>query len=118
MASTATAVARGARAIAREAWQHRALALADDRHLSGTPRRIGRNDVGATIYQVPSRSHDGAYVVTYWPAGDITCGCTAGSYGRPCGHVGAVIRAEAQRTVAECGSADEGMRYWLNGGEW
>jgi hypothetical protein len=114
-----TAVARGARAVARDAWQQRALALADGRHLFGTPRQVGTNAHGAAIWQVPSRSSDGTYyIVKVWPVGDVGCSCTAGSYARPCAHAGAVIKAEAQREAVQAATQDEGMRYWLNGGEW
>ena len=99
------------------AWQTKALQLAEERHTIGTPRYIGTNDYGAQLWQVPSRTHDGCYVVTAWEDGTYTCGCTAGSYARPCCHVGASIKAEEQRTAVSTGPS-EAWRYWLNGGEW
>lgn len=91
------AAEQGIRSVAREAWQKRALVLADDRRLTGTPRQVATNQYHARLYLVPSRTTDGSYLVTVWEDDKLTCTCLAGAYGRPCGHVGAVIKAEAQR---------------------
>jgi hypothetical protein len=109
---------KGIRNGAREAWQQWALELAQDKRLTGTPRQVGTNQYQARLYLVPSRTTDGSYLVTVWKDDKLTCTCLAGAYGRPCGHVGAVLTAEMQRQAAECSCVDEPLRAWLTGGEW
>lgn len=110
--ATAQVMTRG------ERWEARALALAWDRHLIGTPRYVGKTDSGAHLWRVPSRTHDGCYLVTAWPRGSYTCCCTAGSYGRPCGHAGAVVRAELQRQAAMAQADTDAMKSWRRGFDW
>jgi hypothetical protein len=103
----------------RAQWEARAICLASEHHLTGCARHIGRADKsGAHLYEVPSWTHDGCYVVRVWPTtGDLLCSCMAGTYGKPCGHSGAVLLAERQRVQAETSAGQsEAWRYWLNGG--
>ena len=104
--------------ITRQEWNVRALELAEERHMTGTARWIGTNDVGAQLYRVPSWSHDGAvYLVSVWPHGDVLCCCTAAAYSRPCKHAGAALHAERQRTETSTGPSEQ-WSWWLAGGEW
>lgn len=97
----------------------RAIELAEQHHLTGTARYIGQTDAGAELWTVPSRSHDGHYIVRSWPEIERhTCSCTAGSYGRACGHVGAVMHAEEQRVRATQQSSSSVMDSWVKGWEW
>jgi hypothetical protein len=101
----------------RQAWEARAIALADERHTIGTPRYIGSSDPGVELWQAPSRAHGGCYVVRVWRAIDaITCSCTAATFGRPCCHAGAVLVAQRQRETSA--GRSEAWRSWINGGEW
>lgn len=105
-----------AKSLTRVEWIARCLDLAQERHTIGTPRHVGQNVHGAQLWQVPSRTHDGCYLVTAWPHRSFSCCCTAGSYAQPCCHVGAVLHAEEQRT--ETSEHSEAWSWWMAGGEW
>lgn len=102
----------------REQWNARAIVLATDSHADGTARHVGENAHGAQLYRIPSSSHDGVYLVSVWPLGDVLCCCTAGSYERPCKHAGAALLAERQRQEAMRTRQDEPLRWWAHGGSW
>lgn len=113
-----TTDARVARRIAR---QQRSVELAVRDHLDGTARLIGTGEMGARLWQVPSRSSEGVHIVTHWlQTHEYTCTCDAHTYGRPCGHVGAAIKGELARAAAMRPSdrPSEGWQWWKNGGQW
>ncbi|HEV2460716.1 MAG TPA: hypothetical protein VGS80_20370 [Ktedonobacterales bacterium] len=108
-----------AKSLTRGEWEARAIVLAEDAHLVHRARYLGQGVQGASLWQVPSKASDGVYVVHIWQHAGATCNCTAGSYGRACGHAGAAILAERQKHEAERASGQsEAWRYWLNGGSW
>jgi hypothetical protein len=114
---TSTAV----KELTRSTWQRRAQELAVETQLAHRARYLGQGTHHEELWQVPSKVGDGStYVVRVWPHSlGVVCGCTAGTYGRPCGHAGAALLAERQKQVAERGSeADTALRWWLHGGEW
>lgn len=102
----------------RQQWEARAIALAERKHTLHTARHIGINNLGAQLYQVPSRRHDGCHLVTVAMRGQaVVCDCAAGNWGKSCAHAGAAIIAERQRTRVETGPS-EAWAWWMNGGEW
>jgi hypothetical protein len=103
----------------RAAWIAHCVQLAEDRHSIGAARYIGTTDAGDHLYRIPSRTHDGCYLVTVYPSGTMLCGCQAGVFRKPCSHVGAVLKAEEQRVAAERETGQsEAWSWWLAGGEW
>jgi hypothetical protein len=106
--------------LTREEWAAHALQLAEARHLTGTARWQHADQL-AEVFAVPSGDRRVLHTVRLVHASGelIRCDCTASSYGRPCGHAGAVVHALWQREQATgTAGADEALRWWLNGGEW
>jgi len=83
-------------------------------------RYIGTGVHGESLWQVPSKSGDGVYVVHVWPQTmERTRGCTARGYGRACGHARRALLGEQTKQAAECESGQsEGWRFGVNGGKW
>lgn len=95
-------------------WRARAIALAEDRHLTGTVRYLGTAHSGVhEVYRVPSTRRDDVYEVVY----DRVAGtfdrrhCTAASHEHPCCHVGAVLHSVVFRYRR--GEVDVHEREWL-----
>jgi hypothetical protein len=106
------------RQMTRDEWNTRAVQLADEHRLNGTARSLATDADGLHLYQVPSRRHDGCYLVRVNPhTGALLCSCTAGRYGRACGHAGAAVHAERQRRSAGS-EGDVAWSWWMAGGEW
>ena len=102
--------------ITRQEWNVRALELAHEKHLIGTPSYHHECEYGH-VWRVPSRSGKGSYDVLARHDGRVECPCVAGSYGRPCSHAGATVAAEKMRQEARDGPSDA-WSWWLAGGEW
>jgi hypothetical protein len=100
--------------------QARSIVLAEQAHLTGRARFIGRGTSGEALWEVPSKTVDGGvYLVKVWPLTGITsCNCTAGSFHQACGHAGAAILADRQRRQALAYTHDDPFGWWRAGGEW
>lgn len=108
--------------LAAAEWQDRAVALAEARHLTGTITRLGRWTGGDGSrwqnFRVPSADRTGIYTVDWQDGADRpACHCTAGSYGNPCCHAGAVIHSERQRAAA-IANPERIYDTWDKWGEW
>jgi hypothetical protein len=102
-------------------WQARAIMLAEEHHLVHRACFLGTGVYGESLWEVPSKTTDGAvYVVHVWLETEAACcSCLAAWFARACGHCGAAILAERQKQAAERGSeGDTAMRWFCHGGEW
>lgn len=104
--------------VTRHEWQARALELASAHHLSGTAR-LDHTGKSGEVYRVPSHDRTRTYDVLTRHDGTIACPCKAGSFGRPCGHAGAVIYYRHQRAKATTKRNGDMTWFWfLQTGEW
>lgn len=102
----------------RGEWNARAEVLAEQKGARGTARYLHEcADGRGHVWRVPSRSDTGSYDVVAWGDGRIECPCTAGTYGRPCCHAGAVLHAERMRT-RDTSEGNTAWDWWMAGGEW
>ncbi len=107
-----------AQALTRDAWDVRAIALAEAKGARGTARYLRPHpSARGHVYRVPSRSGDGTYAVVAWGDGRTECTCPAGQHGRPCCHAGDVLLAERVRLTPSTGPSDA-WAWWMLGGEW
>lgn len=71
----------------------RATEIADRDHLTHRSKWHGQNDAGEQVFSSPSRTQPGVVHIQRMDMhGAWVCGCQAGSWGMPCGHVGASAR--------------------------
>lgn len=110
-----------ARAIkTRAEWDARALQLAEEHHLVYRAKCIGPNAGGWYVFSTPSSRDDSVrYVQQVNPiTGECKCGCTAGSYGNPCGHAGSALHAWRQIANAMSEAGKRASRDLIAFGEW
>lgn len=89
----------------------RSYVIARERELVGTAWLVGQHE-GVETWEVPSITHGGTYGVKVdHRHGSVRCPCTAGAYGAPCGHKGAVVYALYQR-AAEREAAARDLVHW------
>jgi hypothetical protein len=106
----------------RDAWEARALELAEAQHLTGTARLLAENSL-RSFYGVRKSGPVGEYVVRVDRIGGQvrglpSCGCMAGQHDKPCKHAGAALHAEAQRERAISKPDTDPLASWRRGGEW
>jgi hypothetical protein len=90
IAASAPAFAHGLTAAQRKAF---ARAIAGN--LAAMVRRLDRG-----LYEVPSTSDASVtYIVCGVQAREMTCTCVAGTHGKPCKHVAAVLLRRTQETA-------------------
>lgn len=87
----------------------RSYVIARERELVGTAWLVGEHadqTEGVQTWEVPSITHGGTYgVKVNHRHGIVRCPCTAGAYGAPCGHKGAVVFALYQRAASRSAAA-------------
>jgi hypothetical protein len=75
--------------------QRNAFAKAIAGNLAATVRRLDRG-----LYEVPSQTDASVtYIVSGVQACEMTCTCVAGTHGKPCKHVAAVLLRRTQETA-------------------
>jgi hypothetical protein len=75
--------------------QRNAFAKAIAGNLAATVRRLGRG-----LYEVPSTTDASVtYIVCGVQAREMTCTCVAGTHGKPCKHIAAVLLRRTQETA-------------------
>lgn len=105
----------------RGEWEARAVELATSAHLTGTARQLAGNELH-TFYGVRRSGPVGEHVVRVYRIGDpaqrVSCDCMAGTHGKPCRHVGAVLHALRSRERAIRQADSDPLANWRRGGEW
>jgi hypothetical protein len=105
----------------RDAWEARALELAEREHMTGTARLLAENELHA-FWGVRRSSPTGEHVVRVYRITSevrrVSCDFLAGMHGRACRHVGAVLHALQQRERAIGQPDTDPLANWRRGGEW
>ena len=80
-------------------WRAHCIELATEKHSNGTAYYLGK--VGSDeLFRIEARSIEDSYTVRSQWNGAYACNCIAGSYGKPCRHVGAAIHWQQARERA------------------
>lgn len=86
--------------LGREAWEARALELAETKHTIGTPRYLHECEY-EYVWCAPPQSSMGSYDVLARQNGRLECPCQAGVWGGPCSHAAVQARCSMLSSSAK-----------------